>query len=90
MTHTVTTFERDGCLCINTLPLIRAAVFAAKSRNKSASGRATARFTVKIDGEKFTCEREDKLASILSSVAGGSKCRIFRNAGWGATLDFDI
>lgn len=81
---------QDGCIAVWTLPVIKAAVKAAAVREgRRASERALPRFTVKVDGDSLTCERSDRLAKILSDIRSGAKCRVFRNAGFGATIDFD-
>jgi Fe2+ transport system protein FeoA len=48
------------------------------------------KFTVCTDGERHECKSTRALEKVLQGILPGAKCRIFRNADFGATLDFDI
>lgn len=86
----IKSFERDGCICPDVSEIVKTAKFCAKGRDGApASRRALPRFTVKVDGGKITTEREDTLKKTLCGIRPGSKCRVFRNSGWGSTIDFD-
>ena len=81
----------NGCTNPYARPVVTAAVKAAKPREgRLASERAMPRFLVKIDGERHEFKQERTLAKFLLGVAIGSRCRVFRNAGFGATIDFDL
>ena len=81
----------NGCIAPFVFPVVQAAVKAAEVREgRTASERATPRFLVKIDGERHEFKQERALAKFLMGVAIGSTCHVFRNAGFGATIDFDL
>lgn len=87
---TVEKTEINGCIAPFTQPIERKAANLAKPRDgQRASLRAVPRFTVKVDGNVFRCAKIPTLHNFLSSIVVGAKCRVFRNAGWGATIDFD-
>jgi hypothetical protein len=48
------------------------------------------KFVVRVDGEQRECKSVRALEKVLQDIMPGAKCRIFRNAGFGATVDFDI
>jgi hypothetical protein len=48
------------------------------------------KFTVQVDGERHECKSVRALEKVLQGILPGAKCRIFRNADFGSTLDFDI
>lgn len=78
----------DGCLMPDTAPVIAAAVKAAESRRGAVRGNMP-RFTLKVDGLSRYYKTVAALTTALESIAGGSACRVFRNAGFGATIDFN-
>lgn len=80
----------DGCAQPFIAPVVRAAVTCAKVREgRTAAERTLPRFTVKADGERHEFTQTRALEKLLSCIAIGSTCRVFRNAGFGATIDFD-
>ncbi|MEK0448760.1 MAG: hypothetical protein RL088_1028 [Verrucomicrobiota bacterium] len=80
----------NGCTQAFAKPVVKAAVKAAEVREgRTASERAMPRFLVKVDGEKHEFKQARTLEKFLSCIAIGSTCRVFRNAGFGATIDFD-
>jgi Fe2+ transport system protein FeoA len=48
------------------------------------------KFVVRVDGKWHECKNVQSLEKVLQGILPGSKCRVFRNAGFGATIDFDI
>jgi hypothetical protein len=79
----------DGSIGVDTKPLIEAAKAAAARRHGQELG-SMVKFTVQVDGERHECKSVRALEKVLQAITPGAKCRIFRNAGLGATLDFDI
>lgn len=81
----------NGCIQAWATPVVTAAVKAAEVREgRTASERATPRFLVKVDGERHEFKQVRTLEKFLACIAIGSTCRVFRNAGFGATIDFDV
>jgi hypothetical protein len=79
----------NGCVGVDAAPLIAAAKAAAARRPGQELCHAV-KFTVCLDGERHECKSVKALEKVLQAITPGSKCRVFRNAGFGATLDFDI
>lgn len=80
----------NGCTQSYVKPVVKAAVKAAEVRDgRTASERATPRFLVKVDGERHEFKQARTLEKFLLNIAIGSTCQVFRNAGFGATIDFD-
>jgi hypothetical protein len=80
----------NGCTQAWVQPVVKAAAKAAEVREgRTAAERATARFLVKVDGERHEFKQARTLSKFLACIAIGSTCRVFRNAGFGATIDFD-
>jgi hypothetical protein len=77
----------SGCVGVDTKPLIAAAKAAVARRVEIDP---MVKFTVKVDGEFHFIKSIRALEKVLQAITPGSKCRVFRNAGFGATLDFDI
>lgn len=78
----------DGCIQPYVEPVIRYAVKKAKERQRDRAGFP--RFTVKVDGEHHPFAQERKLRQFLLSINIGADCEVFRNGGYGATINFDI
>jgi len=79
----------NGCTQAWAKPVVIAAVKAAEVREgRTASERAMPRFLVKVDGERHEFKQTRTLEKFLSCIAIGSTCNVFRNAGFGATIDF--
>jgi hypothetical protein len=75
----------DGCWTVDTAPVVAAAVAAARPAKER---QGFYRFCLHIDGERLRTNREDILTKWMSSITAGATCRVFRNAGKGATIDF--
>ena len=76
----------NGCIQAYAKPVVKA---AEVREGRTASERAMPRFLVKVDGEKHEFKQARTLEKFLACIAIGSTCRVFRNAGFGATIDFD-
>lgn len=77
----------DGCWTVDTAPIVAAAVAAARPPKER---QGFPRFMLKVDGETQMTERADTLAKWLSTIIAGASCRVFRNAGNGATIQFNF
>ena len=78
----------DGCACPHIQPVVDAAVAAAAKTAKTKRGTFP-RFMVRIDEKTYWFTRIRPLEKFLETISIGSVCRVFRNAGGGATIDFD-
>ena len=80
----------DGCWDTFAEPVIRHAVRCATPREGfGAKARTLPRFLIKVDEETLSVGTVPALRKLLASVNPGAKCRVFRNAGFGATIDFE-
>lgn len=79
----------NGCVGVDVNPLVAAAKAAAARRPGQELGPMV-KFVVRVDGEQRECKSVRALEKVLQDIMPGAKCRIFRNAGFGATVDFDI
>jgi hypothetical protein len=79
----------DGSIGVATKPLIEAAKAAAARRPGQELGPMV-KFVVRVDGKWHECKSVRALEKVLQGILPGAKCRIFRNADFGSTLDFDI
>jgi hypothetical protein len=80
----------NGCTQTYAKPVVKAAIKAAEVREgRTASERAMPRFLVKVDGERHEFKQARTLEKFLFSIKSGATCQVFRNAGFGATIDFD-
>lgn len=68
--------------------VVDAAVAAAAKTAKTKRGTFP-RFMVRIDEKTYWFTRIRPLEKFLETISIGSVCRVFRNAGGGATIDFD-
>jgi len=75
----------DGCWTVDTATVIAAAVACARSPKER---QGFPRFQLRVDGSLFHTDRKEMLAKWIECCAAGAKCRVFRNAGKGATIDF--
>lgn len=81
----------NGCIQPWIYPVVMAALKAAKlPEGRTAAQRALPRFLVKVDGQRYEFKQERTLAKFLLQIAIGAKCRVFRNRGLGATINFDL
>ena len=76
----------DGCWTVDTAPIVASAVAAARGPKER---QGFPRFCLRVDGQAMHTERADTLAKWMSSIRSGASCRVFRNGGKGATIDFD-
>ncbi|CAB4162151.1 hypothetical protein UFOVP783_20 [uncultured Caudovirales phage] len=76
----------DGCWTVDTAPIVAAAVAAAGS---AKARQGFPRFQLRVDGQTLHTERADTLAKWLGEIKSGETCRVWRNAGNGATINFD-
>jgi hypothetical protein len=79
----------NGCVGVDAAPLIEAAKAAAARRPGQELGPMV-KFVVRVDGKWHECKNVQSLEKVLQGILPGSKCRVFRNACFGATVDFDI
>lgn len=79
----------NGCVAIDCGDLIKAANECAAPRKGCRRG-AFPRYILKCDGERVETSNVRRLLKELQTIRAGSKCRVFRNAGYGATIDFDF
>jgi len=76
----------DGCVMPNVPPVLAAAMTAC---GLARERQGFPRFRLQVDGHIATTDRLATLRTWLEAIAIGSTCRVFRNGGQGATIDFD-
>jgi hypothetical protein len=79
----------NGCIGVDTTPIVAAAKAAAAKRPGQTRGPMV-QFLVILDGEFHFIKSTRALKKLLNRESRGSRCQVFRNAGNGATVDFDI
>jgi hypothetical protein len=77
----------NGCLGIDATSIIAAAKAAVARRVELDP---MVKFTVKVNGQLHFLKIPRALERVLQTITPGRKCQVFRNLGFGVTIDFDI